>query len=801
MSEEEGENHRFNFINDWPVRRFVMLGLFTIALLMVFMTAQIYIDDTTLIELVGYLLIPLIIFVPGAALLRVWRVHGLSFTRATIYSLALSMFFIMVLGGALNLLHFTGIDDRPFNIELVNMAFVLSVAILTVIAYRRDREFVPVVSDMPIDLRTIMACVLAALLPLIVVIGTVVADFDGDRSIILYSLIAICLVPLILLCKSTKRYELVIYSLSLALILHRGLMTDYLMGYDVFSEYKVAYASTVNGFWDFTISNGAYTSMSSGTLAPMLTYLTSIGTIEMLKVVYPIIFAFVPLAIYKVIQSQFGPRAAMLGSFIFIGYQAYFALMIQLTKQQTAEVFLAVLLLVITDAALSRNKKRALVLVSMAGIIVSHYAIAYLTIGMLAGMVFFQVIWFAWDSWKEGRASPSRPRLGRWFKQAVVGWYRDQRKERVLTVGMAIAFVAFFLIWYSIAGSGNQLHYATNSGDYISSGSSGYWDLSKLDALEFVLIDYGSGLHNLEKYLVVAAQAICSIGVLYAMSKWRENKDPEKCQDIVLFGLVAILLTIAGYFVPGLSATFYFGRYFHFMFIFLSGFFALGVYGIVSYFRGKKVVHPDLRLKLSKDRIAMVGSVAFVVLFLLLNTGVLYHLDGKYDNSFALNSSVSWSIYSDEDVMGAKWVANDYYNGDSQVYADWHRIPIFIGLGVSVAKLKYSWTEQQTDSLIYLSSWNAEYYYVYSYNVNGSQILTYSSLEDLLSQVNDTVDVVYSTGGGTTVLYVPSTSDVSTNNPGAPINTYQDAPIYVMAGAGMVVLATLVVFGLYRRRR
>lgn len=799
MVDEDDCKAGFKFINDWPLRRFEILGYSTVVALLLFALARMIFtgdwDNCTL----GFLIIPLVIFVPGAAILRIMHIHGLGFSKSAIYSLGLGLMLLMVTGGLLNSLHYLTSIKSPFTLENINLLFSLLLLILMLATSRRDKEFVYEHGKAYFDIRTILTMAFAILLPIVVIIGTTVAGYDGDRSILYYVLVAVCATPLITLSRNAKSYELLVFSLSLSLMLHRGLMTNYLMGYDVFSEFYSAAISTNQGFWDVFYRFGANTAMSMTTLAPMLTNLTSIQTLELLKMVYPFFFSFTGLAVYKAVQGQLGSRPALAASLLFIGYNAFYGLMMQLTKQQIAEVFLLMFFLSVIDQGLIRRDRRIFAIISLFGIVVSHYALAYIAIGLVVGLVALNTLWHIVSKLSELRGPEKKP-VHRWFIDVIKTWFVDQRKSQTVSIDMAIAFLAIFFIWFSVTASGLMLQYGENVNSYVGPASSGNLLLYQMDTWEYVLIDYGDALHNVEKYLVVFSMAICIIGVAYAIVRFNRMNDNKISRDFVLFGALGSLIIIGCFTIPRLSYSFYFARFFQVAYIFLSGFLILGLYAVVSFFRGKHLGDISIVSRLASDGIVKKAGAIFLITFLLFNTGTIYYATGHYTNSFALNPNTSWSVYSDSDVLSAKWVSDVDHRGNYPVTADWHRFPIFAGEGTNIKILRYQWTENQTDALLYLSSWNVKNGWAISTNYNGSSRQSYTPIENILSQTEGRNEVVYSTGGQAMIVYIPH-SEVKTNPVGPPFNTYEDTPIYVLSGTLVVSLAAIAITLMIRRLR
>lgn len=784
---------RWIFLNDWPLPRFVLLNLFLMLFLSLYAVVR-WLDTSNSYSDLGFLLVPFLILVPGAGVMRAFRLHGIGMVRSTMYSLGLSLILIMSLGFLLNLLHYAGAAESPLSHWPINISFIALLALLTLIVMKRDSEFRPSQYSSLLDHRVFLAVALAIIPPFAVIMGTHLTDFEGDRTLLQVIVTGLCFIPLAALSRRIRNYDLLVLSLSVSLLFQRVLMTNYLMGYDIFSEYAAARITMENGWWNITEHRGLYgaganTALSVVTLAPMLHGLSGIGLIDLLRIVYPFMFSFIALAVYKATQSQLGTGAALVGVFILIGYQAYFNLLSQMAKQEIAEIFLVILLLVLTESVLSNRSRKWMAAVCVLGVIVSHYGMAYITMGFVGGMFFLNFLY---------ALTKERQRGGGFLKNlggSLRAWWKGQNSTQIMSVYLLLLFVIIFFLWYSVTASGVMLGFIQQSGSYVPTpGTSTGLSLSQLDALEFLLIDYGSPLHNLEKYLVLTVQVLSVVGLFYVLIN-RRTLFQDVRREYVDMALLATVLLLACYVVPRFSALLYFGRFFHLIFIFTAGFMLIGLLAIA---RSVGDLFPD-RKRIAKDSKRLLAACTiFVIVFALFNTSAIYSVDDGYSNSFTLDESNSWAIYSDTDVQGAKWVGLEEHRGDRVINGDLHRFTIFIGESVPSNKLYYQWTEINTDSLVYLSTWNNEYNYVYSINTIGAS-QTYTPLNDILDQFNGTYDMVYNGGGSTSVIYVPP-SVPDTNSPGPTIFEYETAPLYILgvAAISLIVLGFLVI--VMRRR-
>lgn len=812
MGDDDAGKDRWLFLNDWPQRRFLAAAIALLVLLVCFSALRALAGNISILNYIGYVFVPFLIVIPGAAALRLMRVHGLDLARSGLYSVALGVFFLMMLGFGLNFLHYIELIKEPLSFEFLSIAYPSVLLALVAISLKRDSKYVAPNVQHSLDMGTMVVLALSIALPILAGCAAKMIGFDGDRTIMLYVLTLACFTPLVILSHRTRHYELLIFSLSLAILFHRALMTNYLMGYDIFSEYTAATITTNNGWWNISESagirgGGANTALSIVALGPVLSNLTSIQTVELLKMVYPFIFSFVPLMLYKAIEGQFNPKVALLGATLFIGYHGFFNLMTQLGKQEIAELFLVAMVLVLTDKLLRRFDKRLLVGIFLIGVAVSHYSIAYMVMAVLAALFGLQLLAWVVRSFRDWWAARERPSFLGWIKGTALSYARAQLRQHIITFEMVLLFVIMFYAWYDWAANGLMLNVISTGQTYIdpsATSSSTSLSLSQMDAIEYLFIDYSSPLHNSEKYLLLLTQVLTIFGVLFMWVKGKAAKG--KMDDEFLFlGMIGAIILIAAYIVPNLSLSFYHGRFFQFTQIFLCGFLAIGIYAILYLVRQivRNLGFWKAQRRVDIKKITLIIGTVLMVLFLSFNTGIIYRTVSENSFNVSLDESMSGSVYSDSDVVTAKWLSNETHLGAAHTMADYHRFPVLAGQQMFIWNLKYQFTANDTDSFVYLSGWNNKWGYVYPLNTAKGASLSYTPQEDVLKQVGGAYDLPYSSSGKSTVIYIPPGEPV-TNPPGPGIYDYEDSP-KVVVPAIVIALFSLAmvawVTGLYAAHR
>ena len=90
-------------------------------------------------------------------------------------------------------------------------------------------------------------------------------------------------------------------------------------------------------------------------LAPLLSVATGMSVTWVFKLIVPILFALVPLGLYRLYQKQTSHRIALFGVFYFMVTFSFYTEMLAMARQEIAELFVVMLLLLIVDRQMSRS--------------------------------------------------------------------------------------------------------------------------------------------------------------------------------------------------------------------------------------------------------------------------------------------------------------------------------------------------------------------------------------------------------------------------------------------------------------
>ena len=436
-------------INDWPVQRLLSLSAILLAIMAVLIgLASAGFDIPVLRQVTGFIFLT---FIPGVLILRILRVHGISATESLVYSAGLSIAFVMFSGALTNLLLPAAGIQQPLSLLPVTITIAFLIIILMAVAWIRDRGFIPPEVTSPVIKIPLVPVFSLVLLFALTVLGVTLVDCYQNNLLLLICLIAIvAVVGLAAFGKFIQPalYPLAIFTIGLCLLYQTTLMSPYPIGSDIYTEYHFYRLAADNGFWNAAFPSTVNSCLSITIMAPVYSLFLGIDGSWLFKAVYPFIFALVPLILFQAFLRQIGPKKAFLSVFFFVSVPTFSLEMIALCRQQVAELFLALVILLLVDRKLKPYQRLTVLCIFAAAIAVSHYAlgfIGFVYIGLLLPCVLLIRSNFFHKIWDRVAGQPGGTNI------AV-----DQPgtlRAKALVIFVAVYFIAG-AAWYGFIGSG-----------------------------------------------------------------------------------------------------------------------------------------------------------------------------------------------------------------------------------------------------------------------------------------------------------------------------------------------------------
>jgi len=439
--------------NDWEIKKCLGLSLaILLAAAGLIGLASTGFDVPGLRQIVGFIFLT---FIPGILILRILKIHNVGIIESLLYSIGLSLAFVIFSGVVANFaLPVIGIS-RPISVFPIMATLTIFTLILMPVAYQRDKGFAAPVQPGPVT--ALSPSVLFLILVFILaVIGALMVNFYQNNILLLiFTVVVAGIVGLAVFGRfiGHKVYPLAIAIIAICFMYQTTLISPYLTGFDIHLEYYFTRLIVESGYWEATNPHGYNSALSITMLAPIYSLILNIDGAWFFKIISPFIFSLVPLALFHIFRQQMSPRKAFLSAFFFMVVPTFSLEMVALVKQQFAEFFFVLFILLMVDRKLGLSQRLTLAIVFSLSIIVSHYGLGGISLFYFAlGWLLIMVIRNSW-----GR------RAWGWLTKKWGGLPPSLTSPRVFPLKAVSVIVAVYFIgsltYYGLVGSGFYLEF------------------------------------------------------------------------------------------------------------------------------------------------------------------------------------------------------------------------------------------------------------------------------------------------------------------------------------------------------
>lgn len=584
-----------------------------------------------------------------------------------IFSVGISLAFFMGVGLFINLFGpEIGIGKPLDPIPLLIISSVLIDA-LAFYAFRAsgNRIDYPVSVAEPKKRKLDLLVPFLCLLPLLSIIGALMANVPPHSNnfllLVMFLVVSILVVSIATYKQlPSETYLIILFAISLALLFHLAFYSSYLVGGDIFSEFYAFNSTLQHSYWDVQ-GLGRLNAMLSVTILPTVySAVAGINGTWIFKIIYPSIFALVPLGLYQLFKKQVTEKIAFLAVFFFMSNYVFFWEVAELPRQMIAELFYISLFLTVVNKNLQKKSKMALFIIFSFGLIVSHYAIAYVFLGFTFAFWLFNIV---------------------------------RKKQSIISLNMIVSFATILFAWYIYTSSGStfsdllmvlQRISQNFLSDFFTPQSRGTAVLVGLGAAPAISRTF---LQSVGQYIFVLSELLTLLGVILSLVKYRGQFFRNCFNLFAIFNLGLLVMCIV---IPNLAGTFNMERFYHVSLFFLAPFCILGGIYSLSF--------------ISRNRVNVKFLSLIVVLFVLIpvflfQSGFIYEVAKEKSYSLPLSSYridhvtlAYYGVLETSEISSAEWLLQNR-NPTTSIYSD----------GVSGYPLNYV-TVQNTQSLIFGSS-------------------------------------------------------------------------------------------------
>lgn len=697
-------------MNDWKIKKFLTVVIaIQLAILGAIGLDALGIGIPILRQLIGFIYLT---FVPGSLILRILKIHKFDSVEILCFSAGLSLAMLMLVGLFMNVIYpLIGIS-KPISLTFLIITLSVIVSILCVISYIRDKDFS---EQSLIEIKQPSQVLFLFTVSLLVALGTYLVNFYHNNILLMILLPIVALLPVLtLVCGVFKEntYPLIVFVVSISLLYHTSLISNYIWGWDIHIEYYFSKLVLENGYWDSSRYGPINGMLAIVMLAPIYSLICNLGLVWVFKIIYPLLFSFVPLTLYHIFKKQTNEKVSLLSCCFFMFIPIFFTTMQQLARQQIAELFLVLLLLLLVNERLKKIHKSFMLIIFGFSMIVSHYGTSYLFMFILFAYFLLSIL-----------ISKIQPTIAKLCLKDVL----KTESEHIFNLAFTIFFTVVTLGWYTYTSSSSPFIALINSVNIIFTEFANPW---QSDAYQILIRGASSPLHDVTRILYNITQFLIVLGLLDLLFRRKYTKGFNK--DYTILSLLFFSIWIISVIIPYYG--FDFTRVYHITLLVLSPYCVVGGIVLADILRGLKIGIKDSMSQALK----MVSVLLFI--FLLFNSGWVYEVAKDNPTSIAL-SNIDYPRFNEKDVIAAKWLHN-FRAKETTIYADDYRWLLLIGF----EGYPYTWLgdfEHQAN-YVFLGSFNVEKGVVLRTHIVGPRISLGEYVD--ISEVTKNSNKIYTDG-------------------------------------------------------
>ncbi|MDP4227070.1 MAG: DUF2206 domain-containing protein [Bacteroidota bacterium] len=635
--------------NDWSIKKFI---IFMISILLAFIGATCL--DSLLINETFLLIRQIItsfflIFIPGFIILRILKIHQINPLESLIFSVGLSISFLMFIGLCLN----TALPLFGSHEPLCELNFIFVITLFILISilfvYITDKDFMLNPSckntvEIPINQLLFLLN-----LPIISAIGASFINVYEINIISLAFFLIMSLVPLVILRKfDSNLYPVAVFTSSLAILYNKSLVSMYITGWDPQVEFYFSNLVFTKSFWDLNIFSNVDSVLSTCIFIPSFSKITEISIVFVFKLIVPFIYSFLPLCLYRIFKKQFSSKVALLSIYLILFNYTFCQLENDLPRQQFAELFLSLVLLLLTDEKLIYSAaKKALNIIFMISIVVSHYGLTYV-------FLFLLIIAFV---------------INKFSSRFPSIFTFNQSKSDTLKLNLLLLYISFSFFWHMSTADSSVFNSIINIGNTVLSNVfAEFFKPDSSQALYLIVNKEVLVFHQITKILHILVQLLISIGLLSVLVK---NKEDNLTPEYFFYSLASYFLLCVTIAVPFVANQLNFNRFYHITLLSLAPFFYLGIHQISRVFSRNNT-----------KKISIQFCSLFLTLFLLFNSGFVYEICGE-PSYMSLNANIDYPTFVTQEVTCASWFHQSCNSSNNLIYGDSYRWLLFLGYSLN----------------------------------------------------------------------------------------------------------------------
>ena len=691
------------------------LALSAIALQLSFLVTILF-DISVARQVIGFIFLT---WMPGYTIVRLAKLK-LGRVDLVLFSMGLSLSFLMISAFLMNLiLPGVGVVNPLSSVPILIIVNLMTLTLI-ITEWRSSATF-----EFNLPPRRLLSYgTLFFLLPIILtLVGVSLVRIPPHTANVTLLIMMVTIAGLVVLSLLPQKFfprelfPILLLAITISLLLHTSLFSSHLQGGDIFGEYDVFRFTLSDLYWNPS-SIGRLSSMLSVTVLPtMYSLVLNLDPVWVFKLVFPLLFAFVPLALYQMFKSKVGVEVAFFSAFFFISNLVFFTELPQLARQMIGELFFALLFLTLFHPSVKGAKRWVLFLLFGIGLVVSHYAMAYIFLG-LVGM-----------TWLITRTRMRRTKISVSF---------------IILIGIVI--FAWYIYTSQASNFNDLLGTITNvssnfASDFFNAGSRGAQVLQVVG-----VTGISTFWHSIGRVFYYAAQGLIVAGLAYLVFRDRISFFKDSYNSLILLNFLLLGACIV---VPNFSRTFNATRFYHVALFFLAPLILLG---------GLFILRTLSRKRLNRRRQLSILVLFLLIPYFLFQVGFVYEV--TYEESYSLPLASyridplvqsNLGLLTDAEVRSGEWLYEHAAPNNTVIYNDvsTQNILVYTKVAHFLPSTSFTTAPIPSRSYVYIREYNLAHEVVFSEN-SPYGVYNITDIEPSLSDMG----LVYSSGS-CEVYYVP----------------------------------------------
>jgi uncharacterized membrane protein len=390
----------FNETKESKIQVFSKFQVEFCILLLILITDNLIIIPVPIVSEIFFLIFLLII--PGWLIVRLLKIQNLDTPQFFLLIIGISLAFQMLFGLLLNFAFpFFGYKTPLSQISLLSslniIYFLLLIASAIVLKEHKVKKIF-----LNLNNYEKVGLVSSIFIYTLIVFGSYFFSYSGINTIL--SLSIFCYLPLILFIFykrdqfSDLSLSLILISISMSLLFILPAKLDYILGFDINSEYLFFQKTFMNLHWEIDTTNRIGAVSSSTLLPTIFASLMNITSIKFYTFFFPALYSLTPVIAYYIIRNYFNSFSSFLISLFFM-FNYAFLMIPTIARTSIAFLFVAFLILIILNITMSKNQKIVLSILFFSSVVISAYStgtivLAILIISFLVYTIINKIIYY-----------------------------------------------------------------------------------------------------------------------------------------------------------------------------------------------------------------------------------------------------------------------------------------------------------------------------------------------------------------------------------------------------------------------